>query len=329
MIDALYDDGFLRDYGHILTKYDISEDRFEELRALLMVTAPPGVGAVTLAESFEAQLHFRGIAEEDLLTFIREHAESLKNSDAASLLAQHGVKKEKISEYESIIHSLSTSPAPEDKEIPSYVFPDITVKRDNEGYSISVSDKYDGYFTVNTDYVDMMDAKELKKEGKAFLSSYYQRYKAIKTALSKRRDTLVKITAVLLDQQREFFESGPKHIRPLTRSDVADKIEMHPSTVSRAVQDKFIQTDHGLFPLEVFFTGTSGSVSTEDSGDVSRIEVLEAMKDMVEKEDKHSPLTDQQITEMLEKQGYKISRRAVNKYRAKLNIPPRKERRIK
>ncbi len=327
MLDMLDEDGLLRDYRAIMDLHGLTEQEFEDIHSIFLMSVPPGVGGRDLAESFAVQLHFRGMAEDELFDIVTANAERIKKEDPESLLAGYGISGAKLERYASVIRSLSEHPIPRGEDPSVYIYPDVTVRREENGFNITVSERYDSYFTVNRGYVSMLGDPALGAESRKFLKIYFQRYKNIKNALERRRDTLIRITETLISEQADFFEKGPREIRPLTRATVAGLLDLNPSTVTRAVQSKYIQTDFGLFPMGMFFTGASGSVSTSESGDVSRNKVLEALKKLVDEEDKQNPLTDQQLTDALESGGFNISRRAINKYRGIMNIPPRRERR--
>jgi len=125
--------------------------------------------------------------------------------------------------------------------------------------------------------------------------------------------------AFIVDRQREFFEHGVQHLRPLTLREVADHIEMHESTVSRVTNEKFVQTPRGVFPLKYFF---SSGLATTSGEDISARSVRDKIQKLVDEEDVHKPLTDQKIVELLKTNGVKIARRTVAKYRDQLGILP-------
>jgi RNA polymerase sigma-54 factor len=137
-------------------------------------------------------------------------------------------------------------------------------------------------------------------------------------SLEQRRSTLHRIAEFILEYQQPFFKQGVKYLRPLRLKDVAEVLDVHESTVSRAVNGKYIQTPRGLFELKYFF---SVNLETEDGGGASSTGVKKILEELVAGEDSRHPLTDQQLSQCLQERGVKISRRTVAKYREELNIP--------
>jgi len=163
------------------------------------------------------------------------------------------------------------------------------------------------------------DKKLFKGENKEFVSRKLNAANWIIQAIEQRRQTMLKVMAFIVDCQREFFEHGVQHLRPLTLREVADYIEMHESTVSRVTNEKFVQTPRGVFPLKYFF---SSGLATTSGEDVSARGVRDKIRKLVNVEDVHKPLTDQKLVELLKMDGVKIARRTVAKYRDQLGILP-------
>jgi RNA polymerase sigma-54 factor len=143
--------------------------------------------------------------------------------------------------------------------------------------------------------------------------------------VGQRKRTLLRIVSEIIKHQKSFLEQGVEQLRPLMRQDIADKIGMHVATVSRAVKDKYIQTPSGIIPLANFF---SGGIATQDGGEAeSSKSVKLKIKKLIEKEDKKNPLSDQEIADILAKEGLDISRRTVTKYRIADGVPSTRQRR--
>jgi RNA polymerase sigma-54 factor len=143
-------------------------------------------------------------------------------------------------------------------------------------------------------------------------------------SIEQRRNTLTKVAQAIVEHQNEFLEEGPEHIHPLKMQQIADKVGVHVTTVSRAVDDKYIQTPRGIYPLRRFFVGGTQSDDGEDvAWDIIRIRLQE----IIDKEDKSSPLSDDDIVHELKKQGLEVARRTVTKYRQKMSIPSSRQRR--
>ena len=158
---------------------------------------------------------------------------------------------------------------------------------------------------------------QFQGENKAFISKKLNGAQWMIQAIEQRRQTMLKVMNFIVDRQREFFEKGVEHLRPLTLREVAEHIDMHESTVSRVTNEKFAQTPRGVFPLKYFF---SSGLTTDYGEDVSARGVRAQIKKLVEEEDQTRPLTDQAIVDILKRQGIQIARRTVAKYRDQLGV---------
>ena len=134
----------------------------------------------------------------------------------------------------------------------------------------------------------------------------------------------MKVAQAIVDHQTKFLDEGPEHIKPLKMQQIADKVHVHVTTVSRAVDDKYIQTPRGIYPLKRFFVG---GTRTEDGEDVAWDIIRLRLQEIVDKEDKQSPLSDDDLVAELKKQGLTVARRTVTKYRQKMDIPSSRQRR--
>jgi RNA polymerase sigma-54 factor len=137
-------------------------------------------------------------------------------------------------------------------------------------------------------------------------------------ALDQRAKTIIKVASEIIEEQNGFFLYGIEYLRPMILKDIAEKIDMDISTVSRVANSKSVQTEFGIYPLKYFF---SEGIATESGEDVSSREVKNTLREFIDKEDKSKPLSDDKLEKLLKEKGYKIARRTVAKYREQLNIP--------
>jgi len=161
------------------------------------------------------------------------------------------------------------------------------------------------------------DRSQFQGENKAFIAKKLNSAQWMIQAIEQRRQTMLKVMGFIVDRQREFFEKGVEHLRPLTLREVAEHIDMHESTVSRVTNDKFVQTPRGVLPLKFFF---SSGLSTDYGEDVSARGIRARIQKLVADEDPKKPLTDQAIVDVLKREGVQIARRTVAKYRDQLGI---------
>jgi len=163
------------------------------------------------------------------------------------------------------------------------------------------------------------DKKKLTPENREFIATKMNSANWMIQALEQRRQTMLKVMNFIVDRQRDFFEKGIEHLRPLTLREVAEVINMHESTVSRVTNEKYVQTPRGVLPLKFFF---SSALSTTSGEDASARSIRAKLQKMVSEEKTSSPLTDQQIVQLFQEQGIQIARRTVAKYRDQLGILP-------
>lgn len=196
-----------------------------------------------------------------------------------------------------------------------YVIPDATIQNIDGEYIIIINDSTGPRLNINNFYKGLIK-KDQDDETTKFLQDKLNSAVWIIRSIEQRKQTIYKVVESILKFQRDFFDKGDKHLIPLNLKDVAEDIEMHESTISRATNGKYVQTPRGLFELKYFFT--SGLSSSE--GDVSSTGVKSQIKDIVDGEDIKKPFSDQKISDILRERGTIISRRTVAKYRDELNI---------
>ncbi len=166
----------------------------------------------------------------------------------------------------------------------------------------------------------LRDSKD--DEVKDYLVNKVRQAKWVVRSIEQRRSTLMQCAEVMLDLQEDFFRHGPGHLKPMSLADIAQRVGVHESTVSRTVKDKYLQCSSGVYPLSYFFSRSLGGGVVGGPGDASSPDTAKAMlKKLITEEDKHKPLSDQKLCELMAKDGCEISRRTVAKYRDELGIP--------
>lgn len=304
----------------------------EAAAAVLRGFDPPGVGAQSLAECLLLQL---GAKE-------RENAQTPDgNSLAARIIAQHfelltrrhipelarklGAPPETVRQAIEVISKLDPAPgrrfAVDDNRI---IEPDIEVFKTPDGqWHLSLSRRYIPRLRISGTYRELIAKGSLAPEERDYLRERMQSGRALIDAIEQRQHTVERLARELLTRQRDFFEKGPAHLHPLTMTQVAEKLGVHETTISRAAANKFIKTPHGLFPLRHFFTS---GYRDESGGEIANTSVKELIADWIAAEDKAAPLSDQAILEKLQTRGLSLARRTVTKYREELGLPPSSQR---
>ena len=216
-------------------------------------------------------------------------------------------------------------------ESPQYVTPDVYVHKIGEEYVVSLNDDGLPKLKISNDYRSAMLAEagkakakgaSLKTKGesgqaKDYITERLRSAQWLIRSIQQRQRTILKVTRSILKFQREFFEKGPQHLRPLILKDVAEDIEMHESTVSRVTTNKYVHTPQGIFELKYFF---NAGISQRGGGELASEAVKQKIKKLIEGEDTKKPYSDQKLVELLRDQGIKIARRTVAKYREQLHL---------
>lgn len=302
-------------------------DHAEQAWELVRRCDPAGVGARDLRDCLLLQLAREPGDNQFEMTLIRDHLDDVLKNRLPVIAQKLQVEVERVKEGVEVIARLDPKPglpyASGDNQI---VVPDVTVQRDERGeWIVSVPDDRLPKVRVNESYFQLYERKDGDPKEKAYLKEKLGAARFIIDAVAQRKRTLLRIVTEIIKHQTAFLEHGVEHLRPLMRQDIADKIGMHVATVSRAVKDKYIQTPGGVIPLASFF---SGGIATQDGGEAeSSKSVKLRIHKLIEAEDKRNPLSDQEIADILAKDGLDISRRTVTKYRIADGIPSTRQRR--
>jgi RNA polymerase sigma-54 factor len=296
----------------------------EEADAMLTVIQafdPPGIAARDVQESILIQLRMRDEEDEITYVIVRDHFEGLLGHRWTELARELGVEPIEVQDAADAISHLDPKPglkySPEPEQ---YVIPDLIVEEIDGVYMVFANDTSLPRLRISQSYKDIAkDKKQFTGKNKEFISSRLNSAQWMVQAIEQRRQTMLKVMNFIVDRQRDFFERGVQHLKPLTLREVADYIEMHESTVSRVTNKKYVQTPRGVYSLKYFF---SSGLSTTSGEDISARGVRDKIKTLVADEDTGKPLTDQAIVKLLMLDGVKIARRTVAKYRDQLEIMP-------
>jgi RNA polymerase sigma-54 factor len=319
IIGNISEDGFLTcSIEEIASLSGHAADEVEAVLQRIQNFDPTGVGARDLRECLLLQIAER--LGEDSLAFriVQDHFEDLSSHKYHDIARALGVSAHEVQEAADQIADFDPKPGRKYADLPtSYVTPDIIVHELDGRYVVVLNDGDLPRLRISPAYQALAQNGGFKGQAKEFVQNKLNSANWIIQAIEQRRQTMLKVTHVILDRQHEFFENGIQCLRPLTLKEVADEIGMHESTVSRVTNQKWVQTPRGVFPLKFFF---SSGLSTEEGEDVSARGVKARIEEMIKGEDARNPLTDQQIVEMLKSEGVNIARRTVQKYRDQLGI---------
>ncbi|MFP4352641.1 MAG: RNA polymerase factor sigma-54 [Puniceicoccaceae bacterium] len=320
LIGSLDRDGFLNDeVGNIALSADLPLTKVKAMRELLLSLDPVGIGAVDRRECLLVQLEFSGKEKSLAARILRDHYPLLLRRRIPELARKFGVDTETIHRALEEIGTLDPSPGRRFAEDNNRVIvPDVKVFCDEEGrWQVVLNNDYIPRLRISRLYKELIAQGRLPQKDRDYLREKIRSGRFLMNSIEQRQQTVERIARQLVDLQREFFESGVSRLKPLTMSRVADIIEVHETTVSRAIANKYIDTPHGIFPLKYFFTA---GYRTEKGESVSSRSVKDTIQQLVENEDPAKPYSDQAIVEILKEKGFRIARRTVAKYREELGI---------
>ncbi len=333
IINNLDADGYLRtSFDELARKSGLPND-FEFWNSVLKRVQkldPPGIAARDVRECLLLQLDAFEEQHPIVRELIENHFDDLQNQEFGKISRQTGYSVEQIKEaLEFIKLRLVLHPGLAFGSVEAnFIIPDVIVEYDEQtnGYKVIIPDNGVPNLYISGHYRKMLEKKDINPETRRYIRNNMQAAQWIIDAIAQRRETLRRVVECVVESQKEFLENGPKFLKPLPMSEVADKIGVHVATVSRAVSGKYVQTPRGTYPLRSFFTG---GTETDSGESVSWDAVKEKIKELIGKEDKRKPLSDDEIVEILKKEGITLARRTVAKYRKQLNIPSSHKRREK
>jgi RNA polymerase sigma-54 factor len=294
--------------------------------ALVQRLDPPGVGARDVRECLLLQLAPGMPHYEELRNLISNHLEDLEHNRLPLISKKTGYSIALIQEVIQEMRALKVNPGADfNNALVPTVTPDIFVEQTDAGqYKVRLEDGRTPSLFISPYYRKLLMSGEANPETREFIKQKVNSAQWLIESIEQRRSTLTKVAQAIVDHQTAFLEKGPEAIEPLKMQQIADKVGVHVTTVSRAVDDKWIQTPRGIFPLKRFFCG--GTVSA-DGDEVAWDIVRLKLQEIVAGEDKKNPLSDEDLVKELAKQGINVARRTVTKYRKAMNIPSSRERR--
>lgn len=320
--------GFLRaDTQDICNDTGCSEETAEKILHMIQTLDPPGIAARDIRESLLLQLERKDLASSLAYQIVRDHMNLLEARNYALIARKTGVPLRTVTKEVDTITKLTPFPGNEfgNEEI-NYVVPDVYVYKIDEEYVIQLNNEGLPQLRLSEEYMELMKKKDLHNESLGYLRDKQRSAEWFIKSLQQRQRTIYKVMESILKFQRDFFEYGPTHLKPLILRDVADDIDMHESTVSRVTSNKYAHTPQGIYELKYFF---STAVATMDGDTVASESIRTRIRQLVQAENPAKPLSDNKISEILAKENIQVARRTVAKYRDQMGILPVKYRRKK
>jgi len=322
LIGYLDDRGFLSSpLREIVFEEGVPIDRLKAAKKILQGLEPAGVGAETLQECLMLQLERQGRADSLEYRLVSGHLDDLARRRLPDLARRLKVPVERISQAAEVIGSLNPRPAQDFAATGQnqYVQPDLTVERQNGQYVVILNQEAVPRLRISNTYKDLMARTGTGDEVRGYIRERIRSGKFFIQSIEQRQQTIRKIAEEIVERQKEFLERGPSHLKPMNMAQLAEVVGVHETTVSRAVNGKYMLTPQGVYELRYFFTT---GLETESGESMSNVSVKAALQELVKNEDSSKPYSDDAIVKKLHEQGIKLARRTVAKYRDELGILP-------
>jgi RNA polymerase sigma-54 factor len=330
LITHIDDNGYLtsslEDIARGYSTY-VTEAQLEEVLQVVQKLDPPGVGARNLKECLLLQITPETPQREILRVLIQNHLEDIQHNRLPNIQKRTGFDLHTIQEAIEALKHLNPRPGAgfTADNIP-YVVPDIAVERTENGeYEVTLLDDWTPSIYISRRCMELYRDKGADPKTREYLKRKIQAAQWLMESIEQRRNTLEKVTRAIIQHQRAFLDRGPEHIEPLKMQQIADQVGVHVTTVSRAVDDKWVQTPRGIFPLKRFFGGGTQTASGEE---VAWETIKQKLLEIIATEDKSNPWSDEDLVAKLQEAGYPVARRTVTKYRKMLNIQSSRQRKV-
>ena len=321
IIDSLDEDGYLRiNDKEIYDELRVDASLFRRCLDIVQQLDPPGIGARNISECLILQLERMGISNNIVENIIMNDLELIGRNKLKDIAKKYKISIEKCKEAIEIIRHLDPKPGracSNDKCV--YVQPDVIVDKIDGKYIVHTNEKDVYNIKINDFYRNMMTDKDSDKEAREFIKDRLNSAATLIKNIESRKSTILRIAEAIIDEQQEFIQKGEKYIKPMKMKDIADKLEIHESTVSRGVNGKYMLTPFGLYEFKFFF---NAALETDNSSEgASSAGIKRDIKDIIDGENKKKPLSDDAISKMLKEKGVSVARRTVAKYREEMGIP--------
>ena len=319
IIYNLDENGYLNIKEKEIVEYlKIKEELFNKCLEKIQQLEPIGVGARNLSECLIIQIRNRNIKDIKLEKIIREDLDKIALFKYKYISKKYSISTEKCLEYIQIIKMLNPKPGKVyNIEKSVYIQPDVVVEKIHNEFVLSFKDTDIPRIKINNFYKEILLQSNSDEYAKKFIKENLNSAKELIKNIENRKSTILKIAKEIVKSQNDFFEKGTKYIKAMNMKDIAKNLNLHESTISRGVNGKYIMTPFGIFEFKYFF---NTAISTDNKEGISNRSVKYILKEIIKKEDKYNPLSDEKIVEKLKENGMNISRRTVSKYRNELNI---------
>lgn len=318
ILDSLDDRGYLTDTAEdIANSVDDTKEHIIQLIEEVRSLEPAGVATMNLQQCLQLQLLRRGELDHNMEKLIAEYLPLLGENKIPQIAKEMKLPIEKVWAMCERLKALTPKPGVSfsNRQQMKYIIPDVIVVKFKEHYDIMLNERMYADISISP-YYSQMQKDNPSREVKDYLDQKIKQANWVKQSIAQRNTTLLKVAKAIVEHQRDFFEHGSVCLKPYRLSDAAEEIGMHESTVSRAVNKKYLQCSQGVFPLSYFFVR-----GKRENAEQSSAVIKEMIKELIKQEDKKKPYSDAVLTKLLNEKGIHISRRTVAKYRDQEGIP--------
>jgi RNA polymerase sigma-54 factor len=330
IIDAIDNTGMLSSsiedlMQSVQTEEELDEEDFLSVLHRIQRFDPPGIGARDLKECLLVQLSLlpETGAVETAMDLVERHLEALTKLSLAGIAKRIKRPIEEIEEAYLVIKSLNPKPGYSfSSEKSDYIVPDLSLIKKDGVWRVILNSASFPKLRLNEQYADMVKATD-QQQTREYLKTNLQEAKWFLRSLESRNDTLLRVGQAIVEYQMEFFDEGEEAMKPLILKDLAEKLDLHESTISRATSQKYMASPRGVFELKYFF---SSQLATASGGECSSTAIRALIGKFVKAENPSKPLSDSALTSLLENEGVVVARRTIAKYREMLGIPPSSQR---
>lgn len=320
IINSLDEKGYLSvPLKNLAEELHISEDDMEDILYIIQSLEPYGVGARDLKECLKIQLKCKGVFDENLLEIIDNHLEDIAENRYANIAKSLKITAKEAQNYGDAIKKLEPKPSRGfyNGEETKYIAPDAYIRNIDGEYFIIMNDSLAPKLSVNSIYKEILNMDK-DKDAVKYVKDKMNSAMFLMKSVESRKSTIYRVLEKIVEKQKDSLDYGEDHLHPMTLKEVAEELNLHESTISRAIRDKYVYTPKGIIKIKKFFT--QGIVTNGFSEDISTVNIKNAIKKLIDEENKKKPISDQNICDKLNDMNMNISRRTVAKYREELGI---------
>ncbi|WP_201786599.1 RNA polymerase factor sigma-54 [Clostridium tepidiprofundi] len=330
VIESLDERGYLGStVDEIASELGVSVQKTEKAISIVQGFEPCGVAARDIKECLKIQLKNKGIIDDKIYFIVDNCLEYLANNKYAQMAKKLNITTKKAQEYGDIIKSLEPKPSRGfyNGEETKYIVPDAYINKIGDEYYIIMNDDIIPKLNINSKYKQIINSSKTEYDDEIvdYVKNKINSAIFLIKSIEHRKNTLYTVLQEIIKIQKDYFDYGSSYLKPMTLKDISDAIGIHESTVSRAIKDKYIRTNNTTIKIKDLFT--AGIYSRNGGESISRTSVKGMIEDIINKEDKRKPLSDEKISRILKEKNMNISRRTVTKYREELGIVSSSKRR--